>query len=165
MLYVCNYLLSIYLCFYIVVLVLWSLNISKLNWTEKNELNKISSSPVQHSGSSHCTQMYLSGLLNTLLCPSTKIHSLYAITSSSNCRSRWSWASNWQLWSSRICMRASNRPLCSRSNLASANMSQSGGLGPPGRCEDPSGVEPGVCLACKRSYSAWRVAFSSSNSL
>jgi hypothetical protein len=116
-------------------------------------------------------QYIVHNYMNTLFCVlkgnicHTQTHSLYKFTSSNNCLSRWSWASNWRLWSSSICIRASNRPLCWRNSFASASKSHSGGLGPPGRCADSSGVEPGVCLDRKRSYSAWRDAFSSSSSL
>lgn len=44
-----------------------------------------------------------------------------------SCRRRCSWDSSCLLCSSRMCMRASNRPLCWRSSLASANRSASSG--------------------------------------
>lgn len=46
--------------------------------------------------------------------------------SASSCLRRCSCASNCRLWSSRICMRASRRPLCWRSSRASASTSWCG---------------------------------------
>lgn len=46
-------------------------------------------------------------------------------TCSSSCRSRWSWDSNCLLWSSKICILASSRPLCCLRSFASAISSES----------------------------------------
>lgn len=66
------------------------------------------------------------------LCLSPVSHNLWllkqmlcCVTWCSNCRRRWSWDSSCLLCSSRMCMRASSRPLCCRRSLASANRSAS----------------------------------------
>lgn len=81
------------------------------------------------------------------------------LTSSSSCRNLCNCASSCRLWSSSICMRASSRPLCCRSNRASATMS------PPPPLLNSSGVLSGVPLLLRRSYSACSWEFSSSSSL
>ena len=103
-------------------------------------------------------------------------------TSSKSCRRRPSWVSNWRLCSSRIFMRDSSRVLCCRSKRASASMSLSISDVPLPLADAPMswcgiGVAPssgddenendmdGDCCERRRSYSAWRVAFSSSSSL
>ena len=82
----------------------------------------------------------------------------WALTCSSSCLSLISWASSCLLWSSKICIRASSRPLCCRNSLASATISWSRLFSPSlssrvymGECSKLS------CCACrKRSYSTCR---------
>lgn len=80
-------------------------------------------------------------------------------TSSSSCRSRCSCASSWRLCSSSICIRASSRPLCWRSILASVTISTS----PPVLAGKVA--QELLLLPRKRSYSACSALFSSSSSL
>lgn len=101
---------------------------------------------------------HLKTLLNTRLNIQKYDNSVF--TSSSSWRNLCNCASSWRLWSSSICIRASRRPLCWRRSFASANISA-----PPGNWLASSGVEPGVCLDRRRSYSACSEAFSSSSSL
>ena len=87
--------------------------------------------------------------------------------SSKSCRNLANWASNCLLCSSRIFIRASNRVLCCLSNRASASMSRSTSLT---CCTISSGDDDkdmdmdGDCCDRKRSYSACKLAFSSSSS-
>ena len=79
------------------------------------------------------------------------------LTWSSSCRNRCSCASSCRLWSSRICMRASRRPLCWRSSLASAIISESR----ESMSRSSGSIRPGATTcslwACfKRSYSTCR---------
>lgn len=86
-----------------------------------------------------------------------RTHKLWMRTCSSSCRSRCSWDSSCLLWSSRICIRASSRPLCWRSSLASAMSSASRALwGDTGSISggDGSGERPFLSWAFfRRSYS------------
>lgn len=79
-------------------------------------------------------------------------------TCSRSCLSLWSWDSSCLLWSSSICIRASRRPLCCRSNLASAISSASRvHCGDTGSISggDGSGERPFLsCVFFRRSYSA-----------
>lgn len=59
--------------------------------------------------------------------PDRKDRHEYTFTCSSSWRSRWSWDSNCLLWSSKICILASRRPLCCLRSLASAMSSASSG--------------------------------------
>jgi len=81
----------------------------------------------------------------------------WACTCSSSCLSRCSWDSSCLLWSSSICIRASRRPLCCRSSLASAMSSASRALcGDAGSISggDGSGDSPFLSWAFfSRSYS------------
>lgn len=82
----------------------------------------------------------------------------WGLTCSSSCLSLCSCDSSCLLWSSRICILASRRPLCWRSSLASAMSSASRGLcGETGIISggDGSGDSPlWSCCCFKRSYSA-----------
>jgi len=95
--------------------------------------------------------------------------------SSSSCRSLPNCVSSWRLCSSRIFIRASSLVLCCLRRRASASMSLSTSAGtleaPCGRGVVSSGEDDkendieGDCWERNRSYSACKVAFSSSNSL
>ena len=98
-----------------------------------------------------------------------------ASTSSSNCRNLPSWVSSWRLCSSRIFIRASSLVLCCLSRRASASMSLStseetleapwgSGVVSSGEDDKEKDME-GDCWERNLSYSACKVAFSSSNSL
>lgn len=84
----------------------------------------------------------------------------WGLTCSSSCLSLCSCDSSCLLWSSRICILASRRPLCWRSSLASAMSSASRGLcGETGIISggDGSGDRPlWSCCCFRRSYSACR---------
>ena len=99
-------------------------------------------------------------------------------TSSSSCLNLLSCVSNWRLCSSRIFMRASSRVLCCLKRRASASMSLSTSVVPeadaPPWCgmgvassgdEEKENDMEGDCCERNRSYSACKVAFSSSSSL
>jgi len=83
---------------------------------------------------------------------------LYHTSFRSSCN-LWSCAASCRLWSSKTCILASRWPLCLRRSWASLTMSV------PWMSDSSSGVDPGVCFARRRSYSACNDAFSSSNSL
>lgn len=101
-------------------------------------------------------------LLITLHTPFGKLQrprrKAWGLTCSSSCLSLCSCDSSCLLWSSRICILASRRPLCWRSSLASAMSSASRGLcGETGIISggDGSGDSPlWSCCCFKRSYSA-----------
>lgn len=76
-----------------------------------------------------------------------------------SCRRRWSCDSSCLLCSSRMCIRASRRPLCCRSSLASARRSASSGwaAGPSASHGPPAGAPRWPCCSFSCSYSFWRV--------
>lgn len=104
----------------------------------------------------------------------------YLQTSSRSWRNLLSCVSNWRLCSSRIFIRASRRVLCCLNRRASASMSLSTsdvgfpdaetplwcgmGVASSGDEENENDME-GDCCERRRSYSACKVAFSSSSSL
>lgn len=77
------------------------------------------------------------------------------VTWCSSCRRRWSWDSSCLLCSSKMCMRASSRPLCCRSSLASARRSASSGWAdePSDSQGPPAGVPRCPCCSFSCSYS------------
>ena len=78
------------------------------------------------------------------------------LTWSSSWRSLWSCASSCRLWSSSTCIRASRRPLCWRSSLASAKSSESRFWGVPSGETSPLGWRRSWSRsAFSRSYSSW----------
>lgn len=80
-------------------------------------------------------------------------------TCSSSCRSRWSWDSSCLLWSSKICILASSRPLCCLRSFASAISSESSDVWWGDTTEsggEPTGRPLLKCCSFSCSYSTCR---------